>query len=312
MTNKNAKQKYLTPDGRFNSKTFAEHCSHIPEFYFKKGVPQDVVKNFEIVERLLALSYYEYRFVDEALTKSLHTFEMAMSIRYKDFYPDSGKVTFNKLIIDLTSLGAFETRIEVLRQVKNLRNYYSHPERHSFAGVMQWNKVEFVSRLINEIYEDIELREKRQMSKDNLSQHLTNNNLDKGLVIEIDGQPSILFSIHPLFVNNKLQNATHLFAGVPLFDYSIATDGSWKIPKCFKIKLVSLEITSESITGISFSAKKQVKLTSIHAHPQLFQGYQEWIEGYKKLDKSRQFLFESSIDYNSIYTQEIQEFQRID
>ena len=54
-----AKEKYLTPHPLYEKLTFEKYCERLPVWYFKKEVPEDVRKNFEVIEQLLAHSYYE-------------------------------------------------------------------------------------------------------------------------------------------------------------------------------------------------------------------------------------------------------------
>lgn len=57
-------EKYLNPHKVFGEQTFDEHCARIPSFNFREDVPEDDVKNFEVVEKMMALSYFEYRHID--------------------------------------------------------------------------------------------------------------------------------------------------------------------------------------------------------------------------------------------------------
>lgn len=303
-------EKYLKPHGIFQEKTFEEYCSKIPEFYFKKEVPEDVIKNFEIVEQLLAHSYYEYRFIDEAYAKALHTFEMAMNIRLKDFQPSTRNKTFKPLISKLTKLNLFDTGFGTLEHLENMRNHYSHPERHSFAGIAIWNRIEFVSRLINEMYEDIALRSKREILAKLFIKQQRISKLDKALVMEIQGKRTILFSLKLLFINNKHNPNTYLFIGAPLFDLEIGEGGSIKVPFAFKSKLVAPTFANNVLMGESFSAKQKVSFSPIAHHKELLPIFESWNSEYETRNK---ILFESSFDFyiNDIYIPEIQEFQRM-
>lgn len=49
--------------------------------YFKPEVPKDILAFANNVEKLLLHSYYEYEFIDIALTHAIFTFEKAMRIR---------------------------------------------------------------------------------------------------------------------------------------------------------------------------------------------------------------------------------------
>lgn len=304
-------EKYLKPHTIFEEQTFDEYCTKIPEFYFKKEVREDVIKNFEVVEKLMALSYYEYKFVDEAYAKAIHTFEMAMNIRHKELLSNTRNKTFKPLISKLTKLKRFDTDIQTLEYIEYMRNYYSHPERHSFAGTIVWNRIEFISRLINEMYENVTLRSEREILSRKFITQLQNATLDKSLVMEIQGQPTILYSLQLLFINNKQTPNSYLFACTPLFDLEIGEGGSITVPFVFKSKLVAPSLTNNLLEGKSFLAKQKVTFSPITKHPQLLQTFQTWNSKYDKIQNK--FQFESSLDYYipDILIPEIQEFQKM-
>lgn len=303
-------EKYLTPHNIFQERTFEEYCSKIPEFYFKKEVPEDVIKNFEVVEKLLALSYYEYRLIDEAYAKAIHTFEMAMSLRFKDFFPNSKKRTFNSLITELSELNLFDASLDTLKHVKYMRNHYAHPERHSFGGIVFWNRIEFPSRLINEMYEDVNLRLLRRNLLADFIQQMEKSNLEKYLVMEIEGQQTILFSMNLLFINNKPTPNTCLLACTPLFD--LEQDGdSIKVPFVFKSKLSNPTFIDGTLTGESFTAKKMVTFSPLKNHPNLLPTFEKWNSEFDKKKNKWQYENSTGIYVSEIYVPEVQEFQKM-
>jgi len=207
-----AKEKYLKPHPLRKHLTFEEFCLEIPKFYFKKEVPDDVVKNFEVVESLLAHSYFEYKFIDEAWSKSLLTLEMAMKFRYRDFFELKGRINFDNLITRLSKLNLFETEMETLKWLKSTRNHFSHPDRHSFGGIVYWNRIEFAVRLINEMYEDVNLRLERWEMAKKIFNQLQVNQLEKSLLMSSDKKETILYNLRLLFINNKISSPEFLFA----------------------------------------------------------------------------------------------------
>jgi len=303
-------EKYLKPHTVFGDKSFEEYCFDIPEFYFKKDVSEDVVKNFEVVEKLLALSFYEYKFIDEAYSKALYTLEMAMRNRYCDFVNKSKKETFNNLIIELTKLNVFDTDLETLKHMKFMRNYYAHPQRHAFAGAFIWNKIEFICRLINEMYEDINLRLERQKLNNEFLNKQKKFNLEKSLVLEIEGKLSILYSFRLLFINNKCDNPSYIFAGTPLFDFEISEGRGTKVPYAFKAKLIDPKISRDGIEGFSFSSNKLIKIYPIKDYPELIPEFQKWNLGFDSIQDK--FPFEANMNFflPKILIPELLEFQK--
>lgn len=304
-------EKYLTPHNIFKEQTFEEYCSRIPEFYFKKEVPEDVKRNFEIVEQLLAHSYYEYRFIDEAYAKALTTFEMAMKIRLKDFRPHAKSMTFYPLIKTLTKLKLFETEVAYLEHLEFMRNHYSHPENHNYGGILFWHRIEPVSRMINEMYEDVNLRLERKKSAQRLTYELQKGGLDKAVVMEIQGIPKILHSLKLLFINNKHNPCTYLFACTPLFNLQ-EDEGSIYTPFVFKAKLTNPTIIDNSLMGESFTAKHKVTFKTIHSYPELLPTFEAWEREYLRKSDFTRFRYEASnLHIPEFFIPEIQEFQRM-
>lgn len=304
-------EKIFKPHFIFGGKTFEEYCSNIPEFYFRKEVPDDVVSNFEVIEKLLVFSFYEYKFIDEAYTKAIYTFEMAMSIRYNQFSPKAVKAGFDTLIKKLDKLNVFDANIDVLESIKRVRNHCAHPKRHGFAGIAIWNNIEFINRLINELYDDIDIRLERQNLIKNLTDRLQKLNLNNGVVIHINGEPTILYKLELLFINNKHNPKTYLFACTPLFDFEKSQDGSNEVPNTFKSKLINIEFVENALSGISFSASANITFSPINQLKDLKKDFENWFLKYQKIE--RRYFFESNINYNEseILTSELQLFQRM-
>lgn len=53
-------------------------------------VPEDIVKDYEIVEYIMAYTYYYYPMFEEALRKLLTMYEMALKLKYKEVTNDQG------------------------------------------------------------------------------------------------------------------------------------------------------------------------------------------------------------------------------
>ncbi len=304
-------EKYLTPYSLYGEKTFEDYCTKIPEFYFRKKVPEDVIKNFEIIERLMAFSYYEYRFIDEAFAKALFTFEMAMGMRLKDFDPKSKKDRFQALITKLTNYNAFDTDLKILRHVKDMRDYYSHPERHSFGGIVFWNRIEFINRLINEMYEDINTRLARRKATNFFVKELLNSNLDKFSILEIEEKIILLYKTQLLLLNNKIEPNTYLFACTPLFNYKSDENGATYVPNSIPILIINPIFKDNTLNGQCFYTKKTISFLHIEKLTQFVPIWEEWKNGYNKIEN--QFLFESSINSGipEIFIPAVQEFQKM-
>lgn len=303
-------EKHLNPHKVFGEQTFDEYCARIPSFYFREGVPEDVVKNFEVVEKMMALSYFEYRLIDEAFAKALLSFEMAMSIRYKEFSNDKKFRGFNALVIELSKLGLFETNLEYLKHLKDMRNHFTHPAMHNFGGIVYWNRIEYISRLINEMYEDVNLRKERIALTTAFNDQLKQANLEKFVVMQINGEYTPLYSLQLLFINNKRNPHTYLLACTPLFDLTI-DDGSVKVPFVYKANLTLPEINNNCLTGLSFLAQQKVSFTPASQNPELAKVFEDWDSEFSK--EKTKIHFTGTINFNipEILVPELQIFQRL-
>src|SRR4051812_32380391 len=66
----------------FGGATFPEYCEkYVTKGEFHPNVPEDIVNSYKVVEYIMAHSYYHYPMYDEAITKILLVFEMAIKQR---------------------------------------------------------------------------------------------------------------------------------------------------------------------------------------------------------------------------------------
>ena len=79
-------RNYYLPDSRWavSSRQVYED-RFVVKGKFHNLVPDDIIKEFEIAERLMAYSYYCYPMYDEAFKKLLGMTEMAVKLRCKQF-----------------------------------------------------------------------------------------------------------------------------------------------------------------------------------------------------------------------------------
>jgi hypothetical protein len=140
----------------------------LPAPVFKKDVNKDVVNSFGVVYQLLIHSYYQYLFVDLAVARALHIFEMALWIRYKELNGnewDLKKKPLSQLIDWFNERFYFEIADKsFLSHVRSARNEMTHLKGFNFAGSASLHWINTVVDLINGLYDDIELRKERWRS----------------------------------------------------------------------------------------------------------------------------------------------------
>lgn len=115
----------------YSSEHFVRIVSRIT---FHHGVPEDVVKRFEVVKKLILHSYYEYEFLDLAFERALTTFEMALAMRYEHMTGKKRSPTFERLIAWGTERGLFDKSENFIQPLRKIRNMRMHPRQFSIAG----------------------------------------------------------------------------------------------------------------------------------------------------------------------------------
>lgn len=305
------KTKYLEPHGLFEDQTFEEFCDKLPVFWFRKEIPDDVIKNFEVVEKLLAHSYFEYKFIDEAFTKAIHTFEMAMRIRYKDFHQSKQSLSFNSLIIKLSELNLFDTSLETLKHLKSMRNNFAHPDRHSFAGTIYWNSIEKIPRLINEMYEDVNLRAERVSKAQEFVKELRERNLESGIVLQTSSENVILFRLQLLMINNKHAPMTYLLACTPIFDLAPIGETGGNVPQLLGLKVINPVFDGSTLVAENFFDAEVITFRRIEDCKEVLNEYESWNSIY--MNHKLKFMYESTVNFNIplIFNPEVKEFQRL-
>ena len=142
--------------------------------YINPSVPDDIQGEIKLVEKLLIHSFFEYEFIDVALTHAAFTLEKALKIKSKEIGAGlNPKLTFEKLIEWFFVNGYFETdNIEVPNQLRNIRNDKVHRAEKSLGGVIFMGKVYHTLDLINDLYEDHNLRKDRKSIRKSVNEKL--------------------------------------------------------------------------------------------------------------------------------------------
>lgn len=304
--------KYLSPCVFYSDKTFEEYCAQIPQHFFRKEVPDDVLKSFEVVTSLLAHSYYNYLYIDEAYSKALRVFEMAMKMRLIELGINASKWTFAPLAKKLLELNMFDSNYAVLEYVKEARNHFSHPKHHSFAGMIYWNRISIVPTLINELYEDLNLRIERHSLKQKFAELIKDSRLEHDIVLEYGDEVHLLYSMQLLFVNNKVVPHTYQLFVIPLFDLT-QIDTDIIVPRAFELVTHTPNISNGYLEAQEFGSNLKIVISPITTKSQYMSRYSEWKDKYNAKLNIIKFMYHQSIK-NSIgefYNPAIEAFQKL-
>jgi hypothetical protein len=268
--------------------------STVPEIHFKELVPEDVVKSFNIIQKLLLHSYYEYEFYDVAAAKALMTFEMALKIRYEQLTGEEWekKVKRREPKRDLMNLISwfqnqhyFEvTNDKYLEQVRKVRNSYAHPEKHSYGGPMVRQWIQNPMDLINDLYEDPELREKRKLRQKELIE-LFSKILESGAILESDSREYIIYETKVVFIDNKLNPEIIYLLFYPIFyKEDLYPEQGVPMYSLIQIATSSIEINKadNTVEIESFTSKKKIKVYPINDldSKKKYEEWHQYISGY--------------------------------
>lgn len=128
---------------------------------FHDKVDQQIVKYYTTIEKLLEHAYYEYKFIDVALSQLMGLFEFAVKIRciqlgiklsFKDQRKKIRKKTLNTLIDELIKKGLTDEFRNIMHDLRKLRNYTMHPEKNILIGAASLSPILITINSINQLF----------------------------------------------------------------------------------------------------------------------------------------------------------------
>lgn len=218
----------LEPDsvwGLFNVKSEAEYIDrYLIEGRFHERVPQDVLKNYETIEYLMRFAWYNYGIYESAVTKLLMTLEMAVKIRAKEkeipsYTIDKKQRKWDKnlqtLISEVTGLENDDERLQILNNLRFIRNKLAHPDSHSAIGVLVRNKIVPTINAINELFEEEEQQAHDHLTVQNQIMALNG----QCLVLELEDKKLLVSGVELLESFNS-KTPSYLLFIEPLIEHS--------------------------------------------------------------------------------------------
>jgi hypothetical protein len=235
-----------------NTESFEFFCKEaIPEFHLKAEVHEEVKEGFRIVRKLLEHSYFEYQFYDEAASKALVILEMALRIRYKEIKGDPGKKTLTPLIRWFYSNNYLEVNNEYfIEQIKDVRNHLTHLHQNSIAGPIKRQLIINAANLVNDIYENPELRIERALKQKQMQEAL-HTMKSKGMFLKHENEGHLIFEAWPAFTNNKFTPSVTYFYAKPIFHIPenwFENRGEIHDSPTFLIEATSVEYANNKLT----------------------------------------------------------------
>lgn len=203
------------------TQSFEMFCSEaLPEIYLKPAVPEDVKKNFRTVRSLLEKSYYDYELYDEAALKAMISLEMAINLRGKEVNAGFTEKTLLKTKMDwFNRRDYFEVYNDhYLDTLRKIRNHLVHPQYHGVGGPTKRHLITQPVNLINDLYEDPELRKTRKHFVKTANEVLLRLKLD-GMELRSEDESHLVFEAW-LFYDNKSAPNRIYFYWKPIYEIS--------------------------------------------------------------------------------------------
>jgi hypothetical protein len=298
-------------EGGSDFESFQENI--LQPIYLKGEVPDDIKAEIKIVEKLLLHSYYEYNFIDLALSQAVFALEKSLRIRYSEVNnKSSSQLTFFKLIDWFFDEIYFEILNKgILTQLRNIRNGKVHNEKKTLGGIAFLHKVYTVVYLINDLYEDPLLRISRHKLIMELQEVLTDL-MKEGAVISIDGKRSIIFKADVVFVNNKVNTQILNLVIWPIFNpeiYKNEEDNLFR-PYCFEVELTNWDIKENVFNGFKISDNEEVFISSISDETN-HEKFTKWQKEFYAIPNSSLILFLTT-DLNKFFYSALNKFHQVD
>lgn len=220
-------------------------------------MPEDVVKYFTVIPKLLLYSYYEYEFIDVAATRALMGFELAIRQRYFEI---TGKRTTEKdslkRLIDWAQkyqLFEFDQSVDAVRR---LRNYFAHPSQYGLAGITVINLAADIANTINEMYCDVDLRKTRKQMTNTINDELKMF-INDGSILKVSNSEYTIFNVSLICFDNMTKPNTFYFQFWPVFNWDEKSD-TITIPEPIRIKSNSYQLKDDQIS-IADATLKPIK-----------------------------------------------------
>jgi hypothetical protein len=281
----------------------------LTEVYLNPQVPDDVRDLILIAQKLLKHSYFEYEFIDVALTHAIFAFEKALKIRWTEIHGESTKKMLAELIDWFYDNNYFEaSNKEVLHNLRQIRNNKAHDERKSLGGVAYMQKVYITIDFINDLYENPSLRIQRKKETELLTEQF-NSLFKKAAILTFNNQRLIVFSSYPVFIDNKSARNILSLSVCPIFDLSAYKNGMHFIPEHIQFSLSDWKWGDDRFTATDIKSGKPVIISTIDDDTNKIK-FEAWEAAFYGSEKWPTILFLITEPLNDYFLQALRNFHQ--
>lgn len=219
----------------------------ITQGIFHNNVPNEIQRDYKIVERLQFYSYYNYPLVDEAFGKATRIFEASIDIKISNLgLQKQGFESLNSKIKKLEEFSSNELNNQWI-QAKKLRNIFAHHKAGRLMGATLLKAFKHNINMINSVFlEKTEILAKEQSLNVIMED---SKHLKKGLfIMEFKGKPFLISSIVPYtsIKMSKLEKSFWVFH--PVYGEKIIKEVS-DFPDPFMLSLKNVVITKDGLSA---------------------------------------------------------------
>lgn len=278
----------------------------------KPAVPEDIKANIEITQKLLLHSYFAYEFIDVALTHAIFTLEKALKLKHKEvvgraWNREDG--SFSEMIDWFIHRNYFETwNRDVVHQLRHIRNDKVHDEKKSLGGTAFMAKVYSTIDLINDLYEDVELRTKRKKLIRVWQKNLTKFLKDGG-IITWNRKRIIIFKADLIFINNKTASPIFDLAIWPIFDLKPYKEGRHIIPSSKLVQLIKCNMTKDEFQAKDANTGMPIIISKIKDDINA-KKFSEWNQDFHQLRDFPMIFYLTTIPQNEYFYSSLRKFHQ--
>lgn len=237
-----------------NTESLESYTKHIiGDVYINQRIEPDLVQQIEQVKKLLHFSYYEYSFLDLALLHAIFTLEKSIKHKRKELDPNfSTKTNFKALYEWCFQNDLFEANnSDFLEQLRRIRNGKVHDYNPSQGGLVFVKKVLKVILLINDLYEDTNLRKQRNTEKEFLNDFFSTQ-LQKGGIYEFNRFATLIYSVKVVFIFNKNKTKKAWLLIYPKFNLNQNETDLSNSSRPYFIEITNWQINNNEFTASNF------------------------------------------------------------
>ncbi len=275
---------------------------------FHPQVPLDVTASYVTVEYLMAHAWYHYPMYDEALKKLLGIFEMAIKLRCdqlgislkqsnKSGAPTDKDKNLANLIKEYEQKEPAKKLKGWLNHTRELRNIFSHPKQHSFAGGTFRQHIIVGVNLLNLIFEDPSVATTAQHLQQQFEQNNGDLQQDGLFILEHTGQRFLVTGMQLTSVFSTPSGWVYYCVFKPVLQQAFQSLSNHRYPPPLIVALQNPVRTGDTLEGTDLKTQTAVRVGP-NNRPENIQALQQHQSEWAQLDELDQASYELALQFD--------------